>query len=275
MAVTIFAGRAEVTVRTSKTQNRNCKRSYRPRYTDDYKGALHIVWPGNKKLLAGVGFFFMSLCKDVQGKGQAMTLCLLSQTVELILALHSPVMLPDNSVVQSTAPRTLRRRRCRNCILVYGTRSDAWGGIAERSWAAESFSRDQSTRICSTSFSASCQHLQCHFFCIWSLGFSHLWKLLVQLPWATAADRDSAHLSLLHSRFLCLLTAWFPIQSSRYFLICFIAEQVPTCKRRGLWRQTATAGRVFQPRQTFTSTSIMAFPTLGPQLQWQLTPHTS
>lgn len=50
------------------------------------------------------------------------------------------------------------------------------------------------------------------------------------------------------------------------FLDMFYSRTCPMCKRRGLWRQIATAGRVFQLCQTFTSTSIMAFPTLGPWL---------
>lgn len=224
--------------------------------------------------------FFMSPYRDAQSKDWAMTTSLLSQTGELGLALHSPVILPDSGIVQSTATWTLRRRRCRDCTLAHGTRSDAWGRRAEWSWAAGCWK-----------FLQGPEHEDLlHWFlcfmptfavpflsqvCIWSLWFIHLWKLLVQLVWTTAADRDSAHLPLLHSRFLCLLTACFSIQSSRYFLICFVVEQVQCAKRRGPWQQLATAGRVLQPRQTFTSTSIMVFPTLGPQLQWQLTPHTS
>lgn len=71
----------------------------------------------------------------------------------------------------------------------------------------------------------SCLHLE--------LRFIQLGKLLVQLfgiLWETAEGRDPAHPSLLHSRFLCLLTARFPFQSSKYFFLCFIAKQLQHAK---------------------------------------------
>lgn len=134
-------------------------------------------------------------------------------------------------------PRNMRQEETQGLHAYHGTWCDASGRRAGWSWAAETFSRNQSTSICSTSLSCFMSTFAVPFFsqvCVWSLWFIYLWKLLVQLVqflWAAGADGDSAHSSLLHSTFLCLLTACFPIQSSRYFLICFIAEQVQCAKR--------------------------------------------
>lgn len=166
MTVTVVAGRVGITLRSSKTQNRSCKRSYRPRCTDDYKEALHAVWRGNKKL----GFVLSHRAGMWKVRtGRWVPACSVRRESSDYIAQPR-----DARRQQSTAPWMIRRR-CRDCMLAHGTWSYAWGGRTGWSWAAENFSKNHmSTWVCSTSFSASCQGFAMPFFpeiCICSLWY--------------------------------------------------------------------------------------------------------
>lgn len=109
--------------------------------------------------------FFMSPCGDLPREDWAMTPSSPSRTGELGLALLKPCDAPrqwggaEHSPTDTQEEETQGLHTCswhsEQCL--------GWEGRVEL-WAAENFCGDQSTRICSTGFSASRQLLQCHLF---------------------------------------------------------------------------------------------------------------
>lgn len=126
------------------------------------------------------------------------------------------------------------------------------GVRAEWSWAAETFFCDWSTIIGSTIFSASCQHFLCHCFLMSALGVEvyPAWEAAGSAIWDPVRNcrrqRPCTPFSVAF-KISVFINSTLSFSVIKVFLPMFYSKTAPACKRRGLRRQIATAGRVFQP----------------------------